>query len=279
MRDTLELMALRATCRSYQDTPIPEDTLHRLLTAACSAPSAGGFENRCVIVVQDEKKRAALSRLSRGQGFIKKAPVSLVFCIDLCREQRLTGLKKAPFPRAIPVNWLLMNQTDAAIAAQSACIAAEALGLASCYNGNVIDHAAELCRLLALPKYVLPVIMLTVGYPKNAGKVSKKYPVELLAHRDTYSQPADAELLSAYHKKTAGERYKLTPERLAQLYDTAKQYGGEEYAEDIASDARKTGALNPYQYWLGCYYPSGEPAISAAEYAKLLAQQGFDTAT
>lgn len=51
------------------------------------------------------------------------------------------------------------------IAAQNAVVAAESLGIGSCYIGDIMENVEEIRTLLALPEYVYPACMLIFGHP------------------------------------------------------------------------------------------------------------------
>ena len=93
----------RKSCRAFQEKAIPPEVMNRLLDAAISAPSSGGFQNYAIIKVEDPARKKKLSEYSRGQGFIASAPVNLVFCIDLHRERRIAEK---------PVSYTHLNQAS-----------------------------------------------------------------------------------------------------------------------------------------------------------------------
>jgi len=276
MKDLFTVLEHRATCRNFKTDPIPMEVLERLLAAAASAPSSGGFQNTCAIVVTDPEKKAALAHLSRDQAFVAKAPVDVIFCVDHRRTARIAAMDKAPKEPQIDFSQLLWGFTDAVISAQTFCLAAEAAGLRSCYNGNVIQQADELCRLFDIPKYVVPVIMLSVGYSKEENlRLSKKYPWQLMTHWERYSDADDETLQTAYAAKCGSERFPITEKKLEKLRDTAVRYHGEEWAQACAEQVRQQGELSSFQYWLGCFYSDKAGDMDAAAYLKFFEKQGF----
>ena len=64
--------------------------------------------------------------------------------------------------------------TDTAIAAQNAVVAAESLGIGSCYIGDIMENCEEQRRLLQLPEYVFPAVMLVFGWPTMQQKQRQK---------------------------------------------------------------------------------------------------------
>ena len=60
---------------------------------------------------------------------------------------------------------LTLAIADAVIAAQNAVVAAESLGIGSCYIGDISENCEQQRALLHLPEYVYPACMLVFGYP------------------------------------------------------------------------------------------------------------------
>lgn len=276
--DTMRnIVRRRATCRNYRADSISQDVMDRLIEAACTSPSTGGFQRISVVIIKDEKRKKQLVKLSRGQKFIERAPVSLVFCIDHRRMRRIAEHEQSPTEPGIDITSLWLGIVDAVIAAQSVVLVAETLGLRSCYNGNVLNWPKEMSELLHLPGGVIPAIMLTVGYPVSSGsRVSRKYSLRLMVHEEVYRDPTTEELCEEHEKKFP-EAYKLTPKRKERLLQTLSRQKGEEYALSSVRRVEEEGFLTAYQYWFGCYYSEeGENVTSQKEYLEYLAGHGFN---
>jgi hypothetical protein len=69
---------------------------------------------------------------------------------------------------------LLLACCDAMIAAQTAVIAAESLGIGSCYIGDIMENYETHKELFQLPKYVIPIGLLCFGYPTKTQKDREK---------------------------------------------------------------------------------------------------------
>ena len=87
----------------------------------------------------------------------------------------------------------LMACSDALIAAQTAVLAAESLGIGSCYIGDVLENGEAVAELLRLPRYAVPVAMLCFGQPKVQGRPTPHYEKHVV-HRDVYRRLDEAEL-------------------------------------------------------------------------------------
>ena len=92
-----DLVARRASCRSFLPDPIPEDVLRRVLNAGCQSPNGGGFQTYSILCIEDPEKKEALAGLCRNQRFIARAPMNLVFCIDFHRMEQVLRIEPAPF--------------------------------------------------------------------------------------------------------------------------------------------------------------------------------------
>lgn len=83
----------------------------------------------------------------------------------------------------------LLAAEDTIIAAQTAVTAADALGLGTCYIGDILENYEEHRRLLGLPDYVAPVAMVVGGYPtaqQAARKQTPRFALEDIVHENRY---------------------------------------------------------------------------------------------
>ena len=275
MADFYDLVARRASCRSYLPDPIPEGVLRRILTAGCQSPNGGGFQTYSILCIQDPVKKKALAKLCRNQGFIAKAPVDLVFCIDFHRMERVLRTEPAPFPHPTDFKELWMGLQDCAICAQTVVLAAEAEGLGSCYIGNILNKLDQVTDLLELPDKVCPAILLTVGYPRRPRKQPPRLPLELTVHRERYREPGDEEVYRAYRKQNQYRKWPASEKFLASIADQARKTGGEELASRVLEDIRAKGYVGPYQYWFGVYYTEDEEFLHNRDYGPYFRARGF----
>ncbi|MCD8224053.1 MAG: nitroreductase family protein [Clostridiales bacterium] len=273
--DIYTLIARRATCRSFKEDPVDDAVLDRLLAAGCKSPSSCGFQSISIIKVTDKEKRKKLASFSRGQKFIATAPVSLVFCIDYHRMDQVLRREPAPLPNPGQLKCLWMGIADAVICAQTIVLAAEAEGLGSCYNGNVLNVLDQLSELLALPSHVCPAIMLALGWPRSTKRQPPKYPPELLVHENEYRELPDDQVYSAYRRQNGYQKLKPRPQWVEACCEKGRQLHGEEYARQIREDIEKKDYLGSYQYWLGCYYTEEPDFLNFAGYRNYFKKQGF----
>lgn len=275
MEDLYTLIDQRATCRSYKPDPISPQVLNRILEAGCKSPSSGGFQAISIIKITDPDKRKKLVSFSRGQRFLATAPVSLVFCVDYHRMTQIRELEPTPFQLPDQFKNLVMGVVDAAICAQTITLAAQAEGLGSCYNGNILNVVDQLSQMLALPRHVFPVVMLTLGWPKTTHRQPPKYPASLLVHDNQYQQQDPQQVYAAYRKQNRWQKLPPKPEWVDACCAMARRLHGEEYAQAVRRDIEAKGYLGPYQYWFGCYYTHEPDFLSPEGYGTYFHSQGF----
>jgi len=99
----------------------------------------------------DRDLRSALAAAAWGQGFIEAAPLTLIFAAQFTRTTTRYGQRG--------VRYVYM---EAGHAAQNVHLQAESLGLGSVAVGAFDD--ASVSKVLALPDYLEPIYMVTVGY-------------------------------------------------------------------------------------------------------------------
>ncbi len=276
MKTIVDIINTRNTCRAFQEKDIPSDVLDQLYDAAAKAPSGGGFQSVSVIAVTDQDKKDKLTEICRGQSFIKKAPLNLVFCIDYSRISRICELEPSPFDFTNQFMDFWMGIVDVSIMAHQVCLTAEALDLKSVYIGNVIHTIDQSSELLKLPKHVVPVIMLTIGYPKSEGKLSPKYDANVLIHNNEYKPLSDEALLTAYHQKNSEWKMQPKDKIVDKIHRTAKKQKGESFADSVVDWIKANDKISSYQYWFGAYYMEEDNFMHFDDYILYMKKQGFD---
>lgn len=173
MNLVMELLLNRKSIRAYQERAIDEDTRAEIFRAALRAPTAGNMMLYSIIHVQDQGIKDTLVKTCDNQPFIAKAPLVLLFLADYQRwfDYFLSsGVEQVCEREGIPLRRpeegdLVLACCDAIIAAHTAVIAAESLGLGSCYIGDIMENYEVHKELFALPQYVFPICLVCFGYP------------------------------------------------------------------------------------------------------------------
>lgn len=199
MNPVLETIERRRSTRAFSDEPVTEQERQAIIHAAGRAPSAGAMMFYSVIVVDDPAIRKDLCHLCDDQPFMLKAPLWLLFVVDMRKWQDLfahTGCYDDPSLANAPeragyrkpgLGDMFLGCQDAVAAAQTAVLAAESLGIGSCYIGDVLERGEHVAELLDLPPATIPLSLLVFGHkrPAKPGEVSVSCTV------DDVAAPAD----------------------------------------------------------------------------------------
>jgi FMN reductase (NADPH) len=173
MNEVLKQIKDRKSMRVFEDRPIEEELKKEILNAAFEAPTAGAMMLYSILDVTDKELKERLSVECDNQPFIAKSPLVLIFLADYQRWFDTFNSENCN-PRTPGEGDILLACADAIIAAQNTVVAAESLGIGSCYIGDIIENCETIRELLDLPEYVLPAAMVVYGYPTLAQKNRKK---------------------------------------------------------------------------------------------------------
>ncbi len=266
----------RASCRNFSDKGISDNVINKILNAACKAPSSGGFQKYSIIKVTKEETKHNLAKLCRGQSFIEKAPINIVFCIDYRRIKRINEVIPAPCDLTNSFMEFFMAIIDTAICAHTLCLAAEEEGLSSVYIGNIINTIDQVSDLLHLPQYVCPSIMVVLGYPKNKPKMSEKYNADVIVHDEEYKDMDIDDLVKQYENRYRNWNMKITDNIINKIYETCYKLNGKEFADECRNYIINEGIISSYQFWFGYYYLQQEEFLNLEGYINFMKKQGFN---
>jgi nitroreductase len=204
MNDTLKTILNRRSTRKYADTPITREEKDTLLQATFRAPTAGNMMLYSIIEVEDQSLKDKLAVTCDNQPFIATAPYVLLFLADYQRWIDLfdwSGAPQACFekghsPRQPGEGDLMLACCDALIAAQTAVIAAESMGIGSCYIGDIMENCETHRAMFDLPRYTFPICLLCFGRPfaaRENPRLIKRFDREFIVQKDRYRavDPAD----------------------------------------------------------------------------------------
>jgi nitroreductase len=172
--DVLEAIKERRSIRAYTDEEVSEEDVERLIEAARWAPSAGNIQPWAFVVVKDVETKRKLSDAALNQTFIQEAPVVIVVCADLTRSSSGYGSRGVH----------LYSIQDTAAATENILLAAQELGLATCWVGAFREN--EVAKAVKAPRNLRPVAMVAVGYPAERPATPQKRSVNEIVHYGTF---------------------------------------------------------------------------------------------
>ena len=272
--EAMRLLLERASLRNFADKPITEEVLKLILDAGNHAATGGNLQPWSIIKIQSPETNQWLAERCE-QGFIGKAPVNLIFCIDFHRNQRWAELECGPFTANQSFRHFWIAFQDTIIAAQNICTAADAMGLGSVYIGTIMEFFPELRERLKLPEGVFPVVLLCLGYPKTQHMPRKKLGVEVLVHDEYYDELDDKALLAAFDAKYSDRSFQITPQRLEQIERVCREAHGEEFAKRCIAHVQEAGSISPVVHYFGLHYTANDMPMNNLKFLQSFRDAGF----
>ena len=167
-----EVIKNRKSIREYEDRPIPEDKLLRVLEAARMAPSGANSQEYKFVVVRDAKIRQKLAQAAEGQTFVAQAPVVIAAVSTL--------------PAMIMICGVPAYAVDLAIAVDHITLAAVDEGLGTCWIGAFSQDAPR--KILHIPSKYQIVALLPLGFPKEPGRPKTRKALKEIVCYETFKE-------------------------------------------------------------------------------------------
>jgi FMN reductase (NADPH) len=188
--------------RKYKTEPLPVGLIETIVSAGQRAATSSNLQTYAVIAVTDAAKKTEIAHWCGDQAHIIEAPVFMAWCADLSKLDRAAQLRQLPHSHEY-VESFLVSAIDVALAAQNAVLAAESLGLGTCYIGGLRNNTRQIIRLLGLPPLVFPLFGLTVGWPAAAPIQRPRLPQQAMLHWEGYSRKHEDAALLEYDQAMA----------------------------------------------------------------------------
>jgi nitroreductase len=167
-----EVIKNRKSIREYEDTPIEEDKLLRVLEAARLAPSGGNSQEWKFVIVRNLKRRQKLAQAAEGQTFVAQAPVIIAAI--------------ATMPDPIMICGVPAYAVDLAIAVDHITLAAVDEGLGTCWIGAFSQDASR--KILNIPVKYKIVALMPLGFPKEPGRPKTRKSLEEIVCYETFKE-------------------------------------------------------------------------------------------
>jgi nitroreductase len=152
----------RRSIRRFEDTPVSDEDLHRLLLAAMAAPSAVARDPWRFVVVRDRKRKLRITEGLPNGKLLDGAPLAIVVCGE--RSAAQGGLEG------------YMVQ-DCTAALQNLLLAAHAMGLGTCWLGVYprTERQEHVNASVGLPPEIEALAVVAVGHPGESKEARSRY--------------------------------------------------------------------------------------------------------
>ncbi len=190
--------------RKYQTKPIDDFLLKKILEAGIRASNTGNMQVYSIVVTRDSTLREKLWEAHFKQEMVRQAPVHITFCADINRFNKWCLVNNTN-PGYDNFLWFLNGAIDTILASQNICVEAERNGLGICYLGTAAYNADKLIEILNLPKGVIPVTAIVLGYPDENPQLTDRLPFEAVIHNETYRDYSTELIKELYAEKENSE--------------------------------------------------------------------------
>ncbi|MDQ8733605.1 oxygen-insensitive NADPH nitroreductase [Paenibacillus sp. LHD-38] len=246
MNDVIKMVLNHRSIRSYLDKPLTEEQIKIIVQSAQAAATSSYVQAYSIIGIKNQLQKDKLAELAGNQAYVAKNGHFFVFCLDLHRLEIAAEIEGAK-PETIELTlnsteMFMIGLIDTALAAQNAAIAAESMGLGICYIGGLRNQLKAVTELLQLPKRVIPLFGLSVGYPANLSDQKPRLPLLSVYHDDGYNQDKeqlmeylhtyDQEISNYYSERTQGARSERWTEAMTKLLQNPKRLEMKQFLKD-----------------------------------------------
>ena len=184
MNETINLLQNHSSVRKFKNKPLTDEQVNHIFKSANQVSSFSLLQAVSIIRITDEDTRKAIMELSGPQSYIQEASEFWIFVSDFNRNHQI-----APNVDITYTEFLQIGAVYVGLMAQNAMIAAESMGLGDVYIGGVRLNIEKLSELLELPKYVIPLVGLCIGYPaEEKAQLKPRLPKEVVMHHNKYEE-------------------------------------------------------------------------------------------
>ena len=190
----------RTSIRKYSSREVSDELLNRLLEEAERTPTMGNLQLYSVVITRSEEGKKALAPAHFNQPMVTGAPVVLTICADYRRTTLWAENRKA-HPGYDNILSFMNAATDALLFTQTFCNLAEEEGLGTCFLGTTVYMPKMIIDTLKLPKLVMPVATITLGWPDEQPALSERLPLRSIIHQETFEDYTPEKIDDFYAEK------------------------------------------------------------------------------
>lgn len=191
---------IRRSIRRYSQRPVEDSLLNGLLDEALRTQTMGNLQLYSVVVTRSEALKQQLAPAHFNQPMVTQAPVVLTICADFNRTSQWARCRQAD-PGYDNFLSFINAATDALLYTQTLCCLMDEQGLGYCFLGTTVYQPQLIIDVLKLPRLVMPVATLTVGWPDEEPPLSDRLPLKAVVHAETYHDYTPADIDEYYVPK------------------------------------------------------------------------------
>ncbi|WP_110113219.1 oxygen-insensitive NADPH nitroreductase [Bacillus sp. CGMCC 1.16541] len=242
MNVAIETILNHRSIRHYKDQPLSDEQIRTLVESAQAASTSSYIQAYSIIGIKKKETKEKLAALAGNQPYVAENGHLFIFCADFHRHDLVAEMEQQDLSTSLEsTEKFMVALIDASLAAQNTAIAAESMGLGICYIGGLRNNLEEVSKLLNVPKRVIPLFGLTVGYPVDESDKKPRLPVEHVYHEETYESNNEAvknqllhynkQISSYYNERTDGKRNDTWTGQMANMLSNPTRMYMKEFVE------------------------------------------------
>jgi len=185
----LEALLNRKSIRKYTQRAPSDEIIETIVRAGQQAPFA--YQMGSLLLSRDRPHNPF------------EAPLFFIICVDSHRHEEIMARRGWQMVQN-DLSLLLFGIQDATLMAENMVIAAESLGLGSCFLGGIPYRAAKIVERYKLPQRVFPLVGLAMGYPAEDPPPRPRYPLDLTLFEGQYPEFSDEQVERAMAEMDEG---------------------------------------------------------------------------
>lgn len=189
MNETLQHQLNHRSIRKFKDTPLSDEQLDLILSAASQTPTYTFLQAASIIGVTDKAKQKRLAEICK-QSYVAEAGYLFVIVCDMNRNARIAATQNIPADGMGRAERFFPTFYDATLMTMNMVTAAESMGLGCVILGSINNDMQAVIDLLELPEYTFPCLGLAVGVPDQEPALKPRLPREFVFMENSY-QPID----------------------------------------------------------------------------------------
>jgi FMN reductase (NADPH) len=202
MNSILKFLNNHVSVRQFTDAEISQEDELKIISTAQRSPTSSNLQTYSIVGIRDQEAKEKLASLSGNQKHIIDSSLFLVFCADLNRL-KLINQEKGYDYYSDSIEMLLISTIDAALVADRALMAAQAMGMGGVMVGALRYNPDEVSDLLKLPELVYPVMGLSLGYPAVPPVLKPRLAIDAIYYKEFYTNESIGKFIDEYDKKFA----------------------------------------------------------------------------
>lgn len=196
----MKTITTRRSIRKYQSKEVDNELINKLLTESERTQTMGNLQLYSVVITHSDEQKRKLAPAHFHQPMVTQAPVVLTFCADFRRTTSWAECRKAQ-PGYDNFLSFINAATDTLLYCQTFCNLAEEAGLGLCFLGTTLYNPKSIVDTLQLPRLVMPVATITLGWPDETPELSDRLPLSAIIHDETYQDYTPELIDQFYHEK------------------------------------------------------------------------------